>query len=101
MKTSSTEEEYFAREEAEKLRKLAAEEKKRQSAKDREEQKKLHWMRCPKCGMELKEMTYKDLVIDKCFNCEGTFLDAGELEKIAGKEREGIMKSIVRIFEKG
>jgi hypothetical protein len=101
MKTSTPEEEYFAREEAEKLRKLATEEKKRRTAAEREDLKKLHWMRCPKCGLELKEMRFKDIIIDKCFACNGTFLDAGELEKIAGKEREGMLKSIVRIFEKG
>ncbi len=39
-------------------------------------------MRCPKCGMELIEISYKKLKIDKCSSCEGIWLDAGEFEQV-------------------
>ena len=55
-KPSNVEEEYFARENAERMRKLAADQKKSLAEADREALKKQHFMRCPKCGMELKEI---------------------------------------------
>ena len=55
-KASDTEEEYFARENAERMRKLAAEQKKSLAESEREKLRQLHHMRCPKCGMELKEI---------------------------------------------
>ena len=94
---TSPEEEYFARENAEKLRKLAAEQKALLAASDAEAIKKLHFMRCPKCGMELKTVNYKGLDIDRCFHCHGTWLDSGELEKLAGSEG-GVMASVLNLF---
>lgn len=53
-KPHATEEEYFARQQALKREKLAKEEAARRAREEREALKKLHWMRCPKCGQELK-----------------------------------------------
>jgi len=99
-KPSTAEEEYFARENAERLRKLAAEQKASLAAASREELKKTHWMRCPKCGMELHEIGFRGVQVDRCFSCGGTYLDAGELEKIAAPEGSAIVKSMLRIFGK-
>jgi len=61
--------------------------------------KELHWMRCPKCGMELKEISYRHIAIDECFSCGGVFLDAGELEQIAAKEGSGgVLNGLVKII---
>jgi hypothetical protein len=87
VKPSEHEEAYFARVELERrkkheearLKSLAAEEKKRLQA--------LHYMRCPKCGMELSEIDYKGVKVDKCLSCDGIWLDAGELESIAALEK--------------
>jgi Transcription factor zinc-finger len=38
---------------------------------ERKRQRELHFMKCPKCGMQLEEITFGDIRIDKCFNCEG------------------------------
>ncbi|QRN95250.1 zf-TFIIB domain-containing protein [Archangium violaceum] len=81
-KPSSTEEEYFAREEIEKKRKLALEQAHSLAAQQREELKKLHWMKCPKCGMDLQPVKHGDVEIETCFNCHGIFLDAGELGRL-------------------
>ncbi len=97
-KTSSPEEEYFARENAEKLRKLAAEQKARMAAAETAALKKAHWMRCPKCGMELKTISYRGLELDRCFHCNGTWLDEGELEKLAGDKKDGVMASVLNLF---
>ena len=55
-------------------------------------------MRCPKCGMELGEVDYKGIHIDKCFQCEGIWLDAGELELVAKLEK-GTLDKLFGIFK--
>ena len=89
--------EYFARENAEKMRKLAAEERSRLVEDEREALRKAHWMRCPKCGLELRRISYKGVEIDRCFACHGTWLNAGELEKLAGGEG-GVVQSVLDLF---
>ena len=101
VKPSSTEEEFFAREDAEKKRKLALERAKEVAEQQKAELKQLHWMRCPKCGFELNTVSFKGVEIDKCFQCGVTVFDAGELEKIGVKEKEGsVVKALVRVFNK-
>ncbi len=53
--------------------------------------------RCPKCGADLIEMTYKGVEIDKCSSCAGLWLDCGELEQVMEGE-EGFLGSLKRIF---
>jgi hypothetical protein len=55
------------------------------SARERDELRALHWMRCPKCGTELVEIKFRGVKVDKCFGCGGVYLDDGELEQLAGK----------------
>lgn len=99
-KPSSAEAEYFARENAEKLRKLALEQAKELEQEQREALKQAHWMRCPKCGMELKEVEFRGLHIDRCFNCGVTVFDAGELEKLGLPDNQSgaVTRSILNIF---
>jgi len=70
--------------EEERVKKLQSEEKKRL--------KELHYMRCPKCGMELIEISYKKMKIDKCSSCEGIWLDAGEFEMVTELEKSALDK---------
>ena len=46
-------------------------------------------MRCPKCGEPLKERSFQKILIDQCTGCSGIWLDAGELEEVAGREEGG------------
>lgn len=96
-KPTTTEDEYFAREEAEKLKRLAAARNAKIQQEEKEQLKKLHFMCCPKCGMELHPILFKGVTIDKCFSCHGVFLDDGELEKVAGTE-SGFVKSVLSLF---
>lgn len=96
-KPSESEEEFFAREEAAKQKKLAIERARALAQAEREELKQRHWMRCPKCGMELKTVTFKEVAIDRCFSCHGTWLDEGELERLTGKE-PGLLGRIAAVF---
>lgn len=96
---SDKEEEYFLRKEAEKLKKMAEKRRAETEAAEREELKKLHYMRCPKCGMELQEMEFQSIHIDKCFSCGGVWLDDGELDAVAKKEDEnGVLSRFTSIF---
>lgn len=98
-KPSSEEEEYFAREEALRRHELAKKEAAKLEAQKLEELKKLHWMKCPKCGFDLQTIQFKGFAIDKCFHCNGSWLDAGELEALAGRE-SGVLKNLVSLFKR-
>ena len=65
---------------------------------EREAAKKLHYMKCPKCGLELHEISFKGVNIDKCFNCGAMVFDAGEFEMLAGQGDTNIFSSIVNVF---
>jgi hypothetical protein len=98
-KPSKEEEEYFAKEEAARLHGLAVEKARQVADADRERQKALHYMKCPKCGFDLHAMQFRGLTIDKCFHCNGTWLDAGELEALAGGEQD-VLSKIVALFKR-
>ena len=83
---SDAEEEYFARVELERRRKLAAARDREVEKEERERRRALHFMHCPKCGTPLEEIPFGDVKVDKCFHCEGVFMDKGELETIQKKE---------------
>jgi len=97
-KPSQTEEEYFAREDAEKKRRLALQVKKETVAGEARRLKDLHFMRCPKCGMEMHEVRFRGVDVDVCFSCNGIFLDQGELELLKKEETGGVMGAILNWF---
>ncbi|MEK7408048.1 MAG: zf-TFIIB domain-containing protein [Acidobacteriota bacterium] len=96
-KPSASEEEYFARQEAERRRKLAEERQAKLLAEERERERALHFMKCPKCGMQLEEIAFGDVRVDKCFSCDGLWLDKGELEVIRNKEG-GFIGRLLNVF---
>ena len=54
---------------------------------------------CPKCGMDLIEIKYQGIKVDKCWACEGVWLDAGEFEAISKFEKTGLDK-LFSVFKK-
>ena len=98
-KPSATEDEFFAREDLEKKRKLAQQVSKQLSADERARLKALHHMHCPRCGMEMQEVHFGKLTVDVCFACNGAFLDRGEIEVIAAPQQKGIMGAILNWFK--
>jgi Zn-finger nucleic acid-binding protein len=42
-------------------------------------------IKCPKCGVDMAKLTNGKVIIDKCPQCEGIFLDKGEMEAIRGQ----------------
>lgn len=101
-KPSNTEDEYFAREEIEKKRKLALEQSRQTADAEKERLKALHHMHCPKCGMQLQTVKEGQIEIDSCFNCGGVWFDQGELQSLlAQRERAApVMEAILNWIKK-
>ena len=90
---STSEEEYFAREELGRRRAAALE---RQSHLDQDERERLNAPRdlhCPKCRVPLQRATVQDVHVDRCGSCHGTWFVAGELEQLA-TENAGVLRMI-------
>ncbi len=92
VKPSEIEDEFVARTEYERQKKIEEEKNKNIAKAKKEELTELHFMKCPKCGMELIAIDYKGIEVDKCSECEGIWLDAGELEAVSKLEKSGIDK---------
>lgn len=92
---SDREDEYFKRQELEQLKRAREEAARALAEQERKRLKELHWMRCPKCGLELAEVDYRGVVVDACFNCGGTFFDRGEVEKILDAKEPGTMRRMI------
>ncbi len=99
VKAGEREEEYIARMEYERKKKIEEEKHKKLAEEEKMRLKDLHYMRCPKCGMELIEIDYKGIKIDKCSECEGIWLDAGELEAVSRLEKTTFDK-LFSVFKK-
>jgi hypothetical protein len=76
------EDEYFVKKERELLAKLKA----KGEAEAKESLQNTCHMRCPKCGEPLKARSFQKIEIDQCTGCNGIWLDAGEIDQVAGKE---------------
>ncbi len=92
VKPTQSEEEYYARLEFERRKKLELDKQAAMEVEEKKRQQELHYMRCPKCGMQLIEIGYRGIEIDKCSECEGVWLDAGELEAVSKMEKGGLDK---------
>jgi len=97
-KRTRAEDEYIAKEEAEKTKQLKAELNEQLSGQEREQTKAQCYMKCPKCGADLNEVIFRGIKIDRCLLCDGVWLDEGELEKLAGTENESVIGNIIQII---
>jgi len=86
-KPSESEEEFIARIEYQRRKKVEQEKQQQMAEQEKRQRKELHYMHCPKCGMKLIEVDYKSLKVDRCSSCDGIWLDAGELEAAVELER--------------
>jgi len=85
--------------EYERKKKIEEEKHKKLAEAEKKKLKELHYMRCPKCGMDLIEIEYKGIKVDRCSECEGIWLDAGELETVSKLEKSGLDK-LFSVFKK-
>jgi uncharacterized protein len=90
-KPSRNEEEYFAREDAELMRK----QRERAHAAATEAERKTHYMKCPKDGYDLTSSEYHGVQIETCPHCGGMWLDAGELEAVAHEGHSNVLTRVL------
>lgn len=95
------EDEYFWKLEIEKKKKWAAEQAEKMAAEEKKRRKELHWMKCPKCGMDMEELEMFKVKIDQCPSCGGIFLDHGEIHHAVAAEAKnaGVVARFFKIFE--
>jgi uncharacterized protein len=98
-KPSRAEDEYFAKQELERRKKWAQEQAAKMATDEKERTKQAHWMKCPKCGMDLAEIELHGVKVDQCAHCGGIFLDAGELEQLSKPEDPGLVGRVFSIFK--
>ena len=90
-KPSRNEDEYFAREDAELLRR----QRERAQAASVEAERKSHYMKCPKDGYDLASTEYHTVQVETCPHCGGMWLDAGELEAVAHEDHPSILGRVL------
>lgn len=94
-KPSKNEDEYFLLQDAELIKAQRAKLDADRAAAKRAE----HFMKCPKCGADIKEQAIGPVKVDLCPECKGMWLDAGELEMITRVKDSaigGFLKDILK-----
>ena len=84
----SLENEYFRKKEQELIDKLRA----KRAELEQQKSAQATALQCPRCDGTLVEIDFEEVQIDRCTNCHGIWLDAGELERLTGQE-SGWLKS--------
>ena len=90
-KSNRGEDEYFARENAELLRK----QREQAQAAAVEAERKTHYLKCPKDGYDLTSSEFHGVQIETCPHCGGMWLDAGELQSLAHEHRQNVITQIL------
>jgi hypothetical protein len=86
-KPSKTEDEYFTKRDLE-LLKQKREALEQEASKTERQQ---HFMKCPKCGADLASEQFHGITIDRCSECDGIWLDAGEIEQLVVDQEPGLL----------
>jgi len=98
IRPSDNEEEYFTRRELERRQQAEAERAATEQAAAQAHRKEAPTMKCPKCGADLVEVDYHAIRIDRCPECDGIWLDGGELEAVTGRDRS-VLQRVLRLFD--
>jgi uncharacterized protein len=93
-KPSRNEEEYFAKLNAELIKERRAELDKARAVSARQ----AHFMKCPRCGGDLKEVEHHNVKVDRCTDCKGVWLDSGELELLDHAHDAGVTRFFSSMF---
>lgn len=100
MSERDLEEEYFAREDREKLAKLKAKADAEAAEKALADRKVLHHHKCGKCGAGMNTRPFRGIEIEICGECGAVLLDPGELEQLAGEDQGGVMRGLLNFLGK-
>ncbi len=97
-----TEEEYFARENTETLRKLHRDAVKHLTQMQKDQLRSQHANRCAECGMEMHKLhPFHGVTLLRCFECGGTFIDAANAKKLqvqSKKKDHANVEAILNLF---
>lgn len=94
------EEEYFAKEDREKIAQLKKVWQAEAATKALAERRDLHFNKCGKCGAGMETVPFRGIEIEVCPECGAVLLDKGELQTLAGDDRSGILTGLFSIFNK-
>lgn len=95
-KEKAEEDRYFAELDRKRLEKLRQEQEGEQEQTIRD----IARGRCPKCGVRLEATTIARVEIDECPQCNGMWLDKGELEALSQGERETWLSHLMGVLVK-
>ena len=93
-KPSRNEDEYFAREDADLMKRRRAE----AEAKARSAARQQHFMKCPKCGADLREKEMYGVKVDVCPECSGVWFDAGEIDLMQTEDKHPLRQAFGDFF---
>lgn len=86
-KPSEAEEEYFRKEELERIKRMRQKLDEERRARMREQERQSHWMRCPKCGAKMEEVLFRHVMVDRCTECGYVGFDHGELDLLLSDDQ--------------
>jgi Zn finger protein HypA/HybF involved in hydrogenase expression len=96
-KPSRNEDEFFKKQDAE----LIAAQRTKLDAERVRAERSSHYMKCPKCGGNLKEQSFHQIKIDTCPECHGIWLDAGEMDLISRIDQSRVGGFVRSLFGLG
>jgi hypothetical protein len=93
-KPSKNEDEFFAKEDAEILRKERDQARKAAEAAER----KRHYMKCPRDEHDLAQESFEGITAQRCFHCGGLFLDKAEVDAVVDQIHPSVIGQLVQDF---
>lgn len=96
---SRAEVEFFAKEEVEKRHRLHELHKRDSETQENLKKRKLHHMKCGKCGGDFKTIRMSFVDVEECQDCGALLLDKGELKKIKVSDNT-LFQSLTEIFKR-
>ena len=86
-------------EEARAKREQRLEKLKKESEKaELEKLRAAHWMKCPKCGHDMKAIVVEGVELEQCSFCAGVYLDRNELDGLLLRKTEQRFQFYRRFF---
>lgn len=92
------EEEYFHKLDQEAKAKLRSRLDAEHAAEDKIARRALHFMKCGKCGGDMKTEVFRGVEIELCTSCHAVLLDPGELQTLAGTDATGTFSTFFTMF---
>jgi len=98
VKPSLLEDEYFAREDAERIRQLHYDEIRRLKEHEKDERRHLHQGHCSECGMRLVPEKIEEVIVYHCLSCGGAFLPRRSWETLHKSAAHGAVDAVLNWF---